>query len=543
MDVSDFQEQQENKVGAAMTLRELTRRWWAIALVAVVATAAAYVFSAIQPPKYRAEATLLYNGLITDPVLLQREIESVSWGMADPKVEAQAAETLGQPLPSRGSFNVSSTPGLAGSVGVAGGQVSTNMALVTVEASTASLSARLANAYAAAFVGNGTTAARSAAKTEAKRIRAQLAGYSKPNIQSSPDYNFLATSYLALTQRLSDVDLAATTGTGGYRVLARAVPPARPFAPRPLRAAVLGLVLGVFGGVGLAFILRQFDTRLTSGDDVAALLHLPLLARLPRVVSGRPDRKQLVFVRDPAGPGAEAYRRLRSSLEHAARNLDAKVLLLTSPCEGEGTSIILSNVAVAMARTGAQVAVVDADLRSPAVHGLFGIPNDKGVSTVVAGQTSLVDSLQLVAMFSATESHSAVGEPGGASHGSLRVLTSGPPVDSPGEILAGQRMGEVIAELRQSADIVLVGSSALLDTADALALSSKVDGLVLLVDMHACRRLALQESREDLSLLPCQKLGLVLTDSRGTGRRRSKSRVKRAVPTGLPLSPETGAEE
>ena len=517
MSLSDGQEQQENAAGAVSALHEVTRLWWTIVLVAVVATAAAYAFSAIQPPKYKAEATLASSYF--DPAALQGQVQTMSIVVADPKMEAMFASRLGQPLPSRGSVSVSSSASLAG------------VAVITAESSTASLSARLANAYAAEIIGFRRRSERSAAKYQAKRIRAQLSGL-PPS----------APTYATLTQSLTDQKSAAKVATGGFRVFSGAAPPARPFAPQPMRAALLGLALGLFAGVGLAFILRQFDTRLTSGDDVAALLHLPLLARLPRVVSGRP-RKQLVFVRDPAGPGAEAYRRLRSSLEHAARNLDAKVLLLTSPCEGEGTSIILSNVAVAMARTGAQVAVVDADLRSPAVHGLFGIPNDKGVSTVVAGQTSLVDSLQLVAMFSATESHSAVGEPGGASHGSLRVLTSGPPVDSPGEILAGQRMGEVIAELRQSADIVLVGSSALLDTADALALSSKVDGLVLLVDMHACRRLALQESREDLSLLPCQKLGLVLTDSRGTGRRRSKSRVERAVPTGLPLSPETGAEE
>lgn len=540
MDVNDFQEQHENKAGETMTLRELARLWWVIALVAVVATAAAYVFSAIQPAKYRAEATLLYNGPITDPVLLQKEIQNVALGVTDPQIEAQVAGILGQPLPSRGSFNVSSTPGApAGSVGVAGGQVSTNLAPVTVESSTALLSARLANAYADAFVGIGTDAVRSGAKKEAKRIRAQLSGL-PPS----------APTYTTLTQSLADQESAAKTGKGGFRVFSRAVPPARPFTPRPTRAALLGLGLGVFGGVGLAFILRQFDTRLTSGNEVSALLHLPILARIPRVVSGQPDLEHLVSVRDPAGVAAEAYRRLRSSLEYAAMSKGAKVLLLTSLCEGEGTSITLSNVAVALARTGTQVAVVDANLRFPMVHAHFGIPNDKGVSTVVAGQASLVDSLQSVAVASAAESHSAVGEPGGASHESLRVLTSGPPVDSPGDILAGQMMGGIIAELRQSADIVLVGSSALLDAADALALASKVDGLVLLVDMHACRRPALQESREVMSLLPCQKLGVALTGSPRTGGRRrwspaSVTRRRRGetrVPTGLPPSPETGAE-
>jgi len=552
MDVNDFQEQHANKVGESMMLRELMRLWWVIALVAVVATAAAYVFSAIQPPKYRAAATLVYTGPITDSAQLQLEIQGVSMALADPQLEPQVVHELGQPLPSQGSYEVSPTPpASAWSAGVAGGQASPKMALVTVESSTATLPARLANAYANAFVDAGTIAVRAGAKREAKRVRAQLADYTKPNIQGASDYNFLASTYVTLTQRLGDLEAVASAGTGGFRVFARAVPPARPFAPRPLRAALLGLLLGVFGGVGLAFILRQFDTRLTNGAEVSALLHLPVLARIPGVVSGQPDLEHLVSVRDPAGVEAEAYRKLRSGLEYVAMSKGAKALLLTSPCEDEGTSITLSNVAVALARSGAQVAVVDANLRFPVVHAHFGIPNDKGVSTVVAGQTSLVGSLQSVAVSSAAESHDVVAGPEGALHGLLRVLTSGPPVDSPGEILAGQRMGEVIAELRESADIVLVGSSALLDAADALALASKVDGLVLLVDMHACRRPALQESREVMSLLPCRKLGVVLTGPSRTGGRgrwspagvTRRRRGEKRVPTDLPLSAETGVHE
>ena len=518
MSLSDGQEQQENAAGAVSALHEVTRLWWTIVLVAVVATAAAYAFSAIQPPKYKAEATLA--SAYTDPAALLVQVQQMTLLLADPANEAAFASKLGQPLPAGGSVSASSSAGLVGA------------AVITAEASTASLAARLANAYAAAIMSARARSARSLARHEASRVRAQLVGLSLAD-----------PTYRGLAQSLADNKAAAKTATGGFRILSPAVPPARPYTPRPARAALLGLVLGLFVGVGLAFVLRRFDTRLASSDDVAALLHLPILARIPRVVRKQPHREQLVSVRDPGGVGAEAYRRLRFSLEAGALSESAKVLLLTSPVEGEGVSITLSNLAVALARTGAQVAVVDANLRFPMIHAHFGIPNDKGVSTVVAGRTSLVDSLQSVAVSSAAERHSAVGAPGGASHESLHVLTSGPPVDSPGDILAGQRMGGIIAGLRQIADIVLVGSSALLGTADALALASKADGLILLVDVPTCRRPALQESRNVLSLSPCPKLGVVLTDSRGTGRRRSKSRVERAVPTGLPLSPETGAEE
>jgi len=375
--LSDGQEQQEHAAGAVSALHEVTRLWWAIALVAVVATAAAYAFSAIiQPPKYRAEAELASG--YTDPAGLSVQVQQMTMLLADSANEAAFASKLGQPLPAGGSVSASSSAGLVG------------VAVITAEASTASLAARLANAYAAEIIGFRRRSERSAAKYQAKRIRAQLVGLSL----ADPTYSGLA-------QSLADNKAAAKTATGGFRILSRAVPSARPYTPRPARAALLGLVLGLFVGVGLAFVVRRFDTRLASSDDVAALLHLPVLARIPRDVNGQPGQEQLVFVRDPGGVGAEAYRRLRSSLEYGALSEGAKVLLLTSPCEGEGTSITLSNVAVALARTGTQVAVVDANLRFPMVHAHFGIPNDKGVSTVVAGQTSLVGSLQSVAVSSA----------------------------------------------------------------------------------------------------------------------------------------------
>ncbi|HEY5472925.1 MAG TPA: hypothetical protein VIK32_07010, partial [Candidatus Limnocylindrales bacterium] len=365
MSLSDGQEQQENAAWAVSALHEVTRLWWAIALVAVVATAAAYAFSAIQPQKYRAEAEL--TSAYTDPATVLGQVQQMNLLLADSANEAAFASKLGQPLPAGRSVSASSSAGLVG------------VAVITAEASTASLAARLANAYAAVIMSVGTRSARSQANHEAKLISAQLVGLS----HADPTYKGLA-------QSLADAKAAAKTATGVFRILSPAVPPARPYTSRPARAALIGLVLGLFVGVGLAFVVRRFDTRLAGSDDVAALLHLPVLARIPRIVSGQPGQEQLVSVRDPGGVGAEAYRRLRFSLEAGALSESAKVLLLTSPVEGEGVSITLSNLAVALARTGAQVAVVDANLRFPMIHAHFGIPNDKGVSTVVAGRTSLV---------------------------------------------------------------------------------------------------------------------------------------------------------
>jgi len=227
MDVNDFQEQHENKAGETMTLRELARLWWVIALVAVVATAAAYAFSAIQPQKYRAEAEL--TSAYTDPATVLGQVQQMNLLLADSANEAAFASKLGQPLPAGRSVSASSSAGLVG------------VAVITAEASTASLAARLANAYAAAIMSAQARSARSQAKHEATRISAQLVGLS----HADPTYKGLA-------QSLADNKVAAKTATGAFRILSPAVPPARPYTSRPARAALIGLVLGLFVGVGLA---------------------------------------------------------------------------------------------------------------------------------------------------------------------------------------------------------------------------------------------------------------------------------------------------
>ena len=143
--------------------------------------------------------------------------------------------------------------------------------------------------------------------------------------------------------------------------------------PRPVRNGVLGLALGLLFGVGLAFLWETLDTRVRSAEEIAERLGLPLLARIPAPPRRLRNENRLVMLADPAGIHAEAFRMLRTNLEFANLERGARTIMVTSAVETEGKSTTIANLAVALARAGKRVALVDLDLRRPFLARLFAL--------------------------------------------------------------------------------------------------------------------------------------------------------------------------
>lgn len=493
----------------------LKRHWWAILIVVAIVTAAAFALSDSRPTRFRAASTLIYQGEVAVGSSLAVQVQNVNALIGSPGFLTLVSKELGRPLPPTTAFSVSSSAVPFES----GGQISTvtptNLARITVESSTAELSAELANAYADAFVVWRTELTRAQASAAAKSLRAQLAAFKKPRVQGSADKSLLASAYVQLSQRLSEYLTTAASGTGGYRVVSYAPVPTEPFAPRPLRSSILGFMAGLAMGIALAFVLENRDTRLDGEQDVVGLLGLPVIGRVASVTRNRASGAE------PPNATRESYRRVSFQLLNALISNNAQALLFTSSCEGEGTSIVVSETALSLARTGKRVAVVDANLREPAQHAHFGLPNDQGLSTVALKRSGLEESLQPVVGAPLADTSLSVDDDERTDRGaslageapsdlSLHVLTGGPPSVDPGDIVGSAAMGDIIDALRERADIVLVDCPALQTAADAIALASRVDAVVLLVDTDVASRPALRECSEILSRLPCRKLGVVI---------------------------------
>ena len=190
---------------------------------------------------------------------------------------------------------------------------------------------------------------------------------------------------------------------------------------------------------------------------------------------------------------AESYRMLRSNLEFARVDRPIHTILVTSALPGEGKTVTAANLAIAFALEGRRVLLVDADLRKPAVHNLFDIPNTQGLTTMLRS-----DSVSLESVAHTNEQER------------LRVLTSGPLPPNPAEMLGSQRMLTVLQRLQASQDVLIIDSPPLRVVTDAAILSAFVDGTLLVIDASTSRRAAVRLGREALNRVNAQVLGVVL---------------------------------
>ena len=203
----------------------------------------------------------------------------------------------------------------------------------------------------------------------------------------------------------------------------------------------------------------------------------------------------LITVSEPRSPISEAYRSLRTNLEFSTLDKPLKTMLVTSCDAEEGKSTILANLAVTTAQTGKRVIVVDCDLRRPRLHELFGLGNERGLTTM------MVDD--------AARTEPPLQETGVDK---LWLLSSGPLPPNPAEILASQRMGEIISSLAERADLVLFDAPPVVAVTDAAVLSTKVDGVLLVVSAGQTRRQYAQRAKSVLEKVNAHLAGVVLNN-------------------------------
>jgi len=520
-----------------LTLRDylavMWRRKWLIFLVTVVAAGAAYFFADRQPDRYKATADLIYEAQIdvsnplnpytyNDPNERALEMRAIADVLASPDMirrgEGLLKDRYGDGFTSNRDAGSSSADGDdKGGDGLpdytvtsqlpddtASTTTQSNVVSIIGDSTDARLASAAANAYADAYVAWREERQKEQIAKAIAIVEEQMSNFSEAAKATS--------DYAILQERLRDLQILAGTATGNFRVLVPAQKPDAPYEPRPLRSGALGLGVGLFAGIGLAFLFEQFDTRIRRQDEVTRILRQPVLGLIPRISSKLLGESALVTLRHPDGHVAETFRMIRTNLDFMNVDDEVKSLLITSCAQGEGKSVAVANLAVAMALGGKKVVVVDGDLRAPRQHTYFHIANEVGVSTVVTGKTPLAEALVQVGVVP----REAKGEgfvvwaqsTDACSH--LYVLPSGPLPPNPGEIVASRRFAQMLRAVEKEADVVLVDSPAMLAVGDTAALAAKVDGLVFLVDMNVARRPVLEQAAEQLAKLPVAFLGVIL---------------------------------
>ena len=202
----------------------------------------------------------------------------------------------------------------------------------------------------------------------------------------------------------------------------------------------------------------------------------------------------LITLSDPRSPAAEAYRTLRTNIDFSGLERSIHTLLVTSVASNENKSITVANLAVSLAQGDKKTILVDADVRRPAQHALFGLNNEKGLTSLfIDTKGPLEPALQATRV------------------PNLQVMTSGPLPPNPAELLGSQRMLDVIEALKSRADIVLFDAPPVIAVTDASVLGTRVDGVLLVVQAGQTRREQAKRAKQQLEKLHIRVIGAVLS--------------------------------
>lgn len=285
----------------------------------------------------------------------------------------------------------------------------------------------------------------------------------------------------------------ARGGANFLSVIEPAGLPVAPIGPNTSLNVMLAAAVGALLSLGAILLLEYLDDTIKSPEDLrraADLTALGVIARIGRVQ--RPS-DQLVTAHSSSDPISEAYRVLRTNLQFSGLKNPAGTLLVTSSGPGEGKTTTAANLAVMLAQTQKKVILVDADLRRPSQHKLFGLSNKSGLTSLVLDESLTIEDVL---------------QPSGL--GGLQVLTSGPLPPNPAEVLHSAEMGRIMERLRSDADLVIFDSPPVLAVADAVILASKLHSTMLVVDAGRTRTEAVRRSVEMLAKVNAKLLGAVL---------------------------------
>ena len=306
--------------------------------------------------------------------------------------------------------------------------------------------------------------------------------------------------YDLVIKRFKETSMTENIRTGNIRVVDAAEVQKSPVKPKKTQNVLLGLIIGISLGVGLAFFLEYLDNTIKVPEDIRERLGIPYLGPVPVIAAqkgnpGNPERKpeeDLVTISSPKSTASESYRGIRTSLLFSAADAAPRTILVTSAAPSEGKTITSANLAVAMAQAGNRVLLIDCDMRRPKLHRVFGVPRDRGVSNILVGNCTIEDVII----------HTTI--PG------IDIVPSGPVPPNPSEMLGSQLMTKLLADARNRYERIIIDSPPLTAVTDAVIMSRCVDGVVLVIRAGETHREIIKNGIGLLQAANAHTLGAVL---------------------------------
>jgi len=480
-------------------LQILRRRYYWVIAAVVLLGAAAGGYSVNQPKQYTASAQLLVQPTtgtlpstgsqqVISPTVVLTELQLLT---AAPVKEAVRHQLGSEPKVS------------ASQVG------QTNVIAVAATSKSPMLAAKIANAYANAFVAYQQTVTNAKLAAAEQQLQSQISAIDtevaslQKSASTSPQVGALLVQETTLKEELATLQVSGAVSGGGVEVVTPAKAPTSPSSPKPVQDTLIAAIVGLLLGIGIAFLVEHLDDAVYSKEEVGRLARdAPVLGMIPRISSWkRRGDAVLVSINSPNSSVAEAYRSVRTSLQFAGHDGNMKTILVTSPSPGEGKTSTIANLGVVLAQADQRVVVVSCDLRRPRLGQFYERAESPGFTSVVLGQTSLGDALQTV-----------------EGLGNLFYLGAGEVPPNPTELLASGAAREIFSKLRQAFDIVLVDSPPLLPVTDAVILARAADATLLVIAAGETKRSQVEQAAEKLAQVDATRVGVILNEVEVGGR-------------------------
>jgi Mrp family chromosome partitioning ATPase/capsular polysaccharide biosynthesis protein len=517
-------EPQNRQPRIADYIRPLKARWWLIVVAVVVATGAVYAYFAHKPNVYSA-GTLVYVTDPGDPVTGLPSPGQTDRNVADEATLIDSRSTAASIVPRihyRGTaddllrqVSITSKPG-------------EDFVDVSANAGDPASAATIANAFAQALV-------RSLNGSEVVRI-ADALKLSQTELQGLPRGISAQGQRAVLADQINRLELALRVPNTIARQVNTAQPPTSPSSPKPLKDALFALILSLVAAVGVVYGLERFDRRLKNPDEMEAAYARPLLAVLPHSGAPTPSRQGHAAL---GSDFREPFRVLRTNIELASVDAPPRTIVVSSAMPGEGKSTVVRNLALAFREAGKRVAVVDLDLRHPALGPLFGIEPGPGVTDVMRREVELDDVVHRIgvgvpaldemlrsgaavppasrpgeaARASAKAATASNGNGAGPHYPEISLLLSGARPANPPAVLASARLVEVLDMLLEDHDVVLIDSAPVLAVTDTVPLLRYADAALFVGRLDVATRDTARRLIEFLARVPdVTLLGIVAND-------------------------------
>ncbi len=306
----------------------------------------------------------------------------------------------------------------------------------------------------------------------------------------------------AVDTRIHSLDASKSAGAVNISILDRPHVDWVNVRPGKTKTLAVATLVGLLLGAGLGCLRDWSDDRFRNLPAVRAAAGAPVLGAIPSIPSSTAataaDRAQVVHF-DPFGDASESYRTLRTALQFGLPPR-TKTLLITSPTAGDGKSTLVSNLAIALAQANKRVLVIDADLRAPVQHRLFGLSDRTGLASVLDGSDTLDGAIRRTGIEG------------------LDVLPAGPIPSNPAELLNTPDFGDYLNDLADRYDLVLIDSPPVTAVTDARILAASADASMLVVRLGSSTRRQTEAARDGLRGVGARLIGVAVN---GVGRRGS----------------------